>query len=168
MTAFEERLARIGAEGGAVTASGANESYGSTANMSARKDTRDAADPNDQGGMGPFGVLLTLLALPLAMAIGAASVVAGGVVQVVFIDGGLTGSTPIPPNLGTAAFGIALVVSFLADRVVRFGHLGPIAVSIGFIGAMFGEGRLAEMYPKLWMMIYQAEYLRPMMEMAGL
>lgn len=98
MTAFEERLARIGAEGGAVTASGANESDGSTANMSARKDTRDAADPNDQGGMGPFGVLLTLLALPLAMAIGAASVVAGGVVQVVFIDGGLTGSTPIPPN----------------------------------------------------------------------
>lgn len=112
-----------------------------------------------------IGLVRLLIMLPLAIALGAASVLLGGVVQVAIIDGGLTPATAIPPQLGFVAFGIAFVLSFLIDRLMGGGALAPLAVTVGFIGMIWGEAQLAEMYPELWLEIYQAKYLTPALEL---
>lgn len=151
MTTFEQRLARIEATHGPVKKSNMILSYG------------EPADVQE-----PFNPLVLLLLLPFAIALGAASVVAGGVFQVAILDGGLGAASPVPPALGPSAFGIVLVLCVLVDRLTRSDHIGPIAVTLGFVGMLWGEGRLAQMYPELWTQIYQAEYLFTAMEAVGL
>ncbi|ABD53618.1 hypothetical protein [Jannaschia sp. CCS1] len=112
-----------------------------------------------------IGAVRMLIMLPLAMAMGAAAVLLGGIVQVAIIDGGLTADTAIPPQLGFIAFGIAFVLSFLIDRLVGGGALAPFAVTVGFVAMIWGEAQLAEMYPELWLEIYQAKYLTPVLDL---
>lgn len=148
MTTFEERLNRLGHSN--------REPVPET--------TPDVVDPPAERG----GALRYVVMLPLAVAMGAASVVLGGIIQVAVIDGGLTSGAEIPPQLGMVAFAIAFVMSFVADKLTGPGHLGPIAVSVGFVAMMFQEWRLAEAYPKLWETLYRAEYLEPVIQFAGL
>lgn len=112
-------------------------------------------DHSGSDGLGFRGILM----LPIGVALGALAVVFGGVLKVAVIDGGLSEGTPIPPQLGVTAFIVALVLSTLADRVIGLGAAGKIAVTVGFIGMMWGEGLLAERFPATWIQLYQAEYL---------
>lgn len=125
------------------------------------------AEPEPVEDIAPSGpgLLKWLLVLPLAAALGAGSVMLGGIVQVALIDGGLTGATPIPPQLGYAAFGIAFVLSFLIDKLMGGGIAAPLAVTAGFVAMIWGEVYLAEMYPEVWIDIYNAKYLTPIQDM---
>lgn len=143
MSSFEERLARIEGRDTRASASG-DLAYTYTAGRPAP--TRS----------GPSALGLLIL-LPLGALLGAAAVVAGGVVEANYIqDGEITVQTIAPP-LSSAAIGVALILSILADRflwLLRGGGATKLAVTVGFLGMMFGEDYLAEMYPKIWMTLY--------------
>lgn len=162
MATFEERLARLSAESAGLSPQGAG-TPGPVIQDQAFQE-REAGTPQTSG----LSLPLVMLGVPLALALGAGSVVVGGVVQVALLDGGVTRATTIPPQLGFVALGIALVLSFIADRIVRVGHLGVICVTLGFVGMVFGEGYLAQTFPEIWQPLYEAKYLAPVLTAVGL
>ncbi|MEJ6393620.1 hypothetical protein V8J82_10160 [Gymnodinialimonas sp. 2305UL16-5] len=159
MATFEERLARLAAEG-----------HGDTTVPQAGFTPAPQNDHDETGHEtgGGGSLALMVIAAPIAMLLGAASVLMGGIIQVVLIDGGMIDFSEIPPQLGFVAFGIALVMSFLVDRITPGRAVAPIAVTIGFVGMMFGETYLADMFPDLWFMLYEGAYLKDLMKMTGL
>ncbi len=134
MTTFEERLARLEQK--------------QSPRVAAPQAEQVADTPS--AGLG----LSAVLTIPLAIFLGALSVLIGGVIEVNYVQGGMTPSTPIPPAFSFTAFVPALLVSFLADRMVGNNTTGVLMVTAGFIGMIYGEWRLAEMFPTIWSAIY--------------
>lgn len=142
MTTFEERIARV--------------------NSNREQAARAAAEAPEPGPISQpenSASLRDVILVPIGIVLGALAVLIGGVIKVAIVDGGLTPDTLLPPDLGVIAFAVAFGLSLLADRVIGLGGAGRIAVTVGFIGMIYGERYLFDAFPALWIEIYQAEYL---------
>ncbi|MEM9320327.1 MAG: hypothetical protein AAGA70_15190 [Pseudomonadota bacterium] len=117
--------------------------------------TARSYDHADSDGVG-FGAVFLF---PVAVLIGALSVIAGGVIKVAIVDGGLSPGTLLPPDLGVLSYAMGFAAFFAIDLVFRMGKAGQVGVAIGFFGMMFGEQFLLDAFPEVWIDLYQAEYL---------
>lgn len=100
---------------------------------------------------------VSLLAIPIGAFLGALAVVAGGILEVNFIRDVAVSMESIAPPLSFVTFAVAIVLSFLMDKVFRGAWTGRVGVTVGFVAMMWGELELASMYPKIWTTLYDVD-----------
>lgn len=147
MTSFEERLARLAEKNGDAPAPPRSHTQAHAQAVS-HAHADEPASPS---------VAVSVIAVPIGIFLGAIAVLIGGIIEVNFVQQADISLSTIAPPLSFVAFGVALVLSFIMDKVFRGAWTGRIGVTLGFIGMMWGEMELAAMYPKAWMTLYDIQ-----------
>lgn len=146
---FSERLGRI--EKGAPNTMG--QVYVGTDETFARKGSRAARGAKK--GVSFRGVVLSILFLPVALAIGAGAMIAGRKLEVMYADVSAEENLVAQGVQMLGALGVGVVLALVLMTVLRFktGAL-KLGVMAGFAAVFFAEPELQSRMPGLWEALY--------------